>query len=433
VKQALIILFGIGVLFSLQSQEKPLPKDVKALTALAVKGDARAQAQLGFMYVTGKGVERDLNEAAKWFRKAAEQGHTKAQYNLGMMYVRGEGVERDFNEAAKWFTKAAEQGDAMAPYNLGLMYDKGDGVEKDYKEAAKWYRKAALQGHAKAQFNLGVRYEEGQGVEQDFKEAVKWYHKAADQGDTTAHNHLQAEAKKGSELGTEIEKIRLAEEKTRLAEERATIEKLRKLPDGKKTFVAVKGIHLGMNIIRATEVLNKKFAHLNLKARYDPKSKGATVNQDGIQLVSNEKGHLTIISFSRPACDTLFDTKGLPARRFAEEFAEGYKTGRMEFYSRKEVMTLGQMKKTQAAALQAALFSQLFNDNAPSDFVMTKQGVEQFNAKEGYRIEILLDVSVRDTGGNSRIIADQLTRELRSGADLFPFLTIKATKKAKFD
>ena len=68
---------------------KPLPKDLKSLTALAEKGDARAQLEVGQTYYFGTGVEQDDEEAVKWYRKAAIQGHRVAQYNLGEMYATG--------------------------------------------------------------------------------------------------------------------------------------------------------------------------------------------------------------------------------------------------------------------------------------------------------------------------------------------------------
>ena len=45
--------------------------------------------------MTGDGVSQDYEEAVPWFRKTAEQGNAKAQYNLGIMYVNGEGVPQD--------------------------------------------------------------------------------------------------------------------------------------------------------------------------------------------------------------------------------------------------------------------------------------------------------------------------------------------------
>ena len=66
----------------------------------------------------------------QWFRKAAEQGGAKAQLNLGLMYVNGRGVRQDYAQAAQWFSKAAEQGYAQEQFGLGVMYGAGQGSDK---------------------------------------------------------------------------------------------------------------------------------------------------------------------------------------------------------------------------------------------------------------------------------------------------------------
>ncbi len=72
----------------------------------------------------GKGIDNDVidpAEGAKWFRKIAERAeadvhvnerdrYIEAQHNLGVLYSRGEGVEKDLTEARKWYRKAAAQG-----------------------------------------------------------------------------------------------------------------------------------------------------------------------------------------------------------------------------------------------------------------------------------------------------------------------------------
>jgi hypothetical protein len=69
---------------------------------LAERGDPAAQAYLGFMFETGRGVPRNYTEAAMWYRRAAEQGNSLAQYSLGLLYDRGQGVPQDIVEANKW-------------------------------------------------------------------------------------------------------------------------------------------------------------------------------------------------------------------------------------------------------------------------------------------------------------------------------------------
>ena len=70
------------------------------------RGDARAQANVGnHFYAAG-----DLERALHFWRLAAEQGLLEAQYNMGTMYLHGRGVERDCEEARRWFTRAAAKG-----------------------------------------------------------------------------------------------------------------------------------------------------------------------------------------------------------------------------------------------------------------------------------------------------------------------------------
>jgi uncharacterized protein len=54
----------------------------------------------------------------KWFRLAAEQGHAKAQYNLGTMYMYGQGVLQDYVEAHKWYNLAASRSTDEEDRNL---------------------------------------------------------------------------------------------------------------------------------------------------------------------------------------------------------------------------------------------------------------------------------------------------------------------------
>jgi uncharacterized protein len=76
---------------------------------LAKGGDIRAQAQLGRMYETGRGVPQNFFEAARWYSRAAAQGDGWAQFELGMLYNKGEGVARDFVLSYMWLSLSASQ------------------------------------------------------------------------------------------------------------------------------------------------------------------------------------------------------------------------------------------------------------------------------------------------------------------------------------
>ncbi len=59
-----------------------------------------------------------LLEASKLFNLAAEMGDPESARYLGLMYLQGKGVKKDSNEAIKWFEIASQGGDAMAKRNL---------------------------------------------------------------------------------------------------------------------------------------------------------------------------------------------------------------------------------------------------------------------------------------------------------------------------
>eukprot|EP00729_Bicosta_minor_P012138 gene12138-biopygen30069 len=172
----------------------------------AEAGFAHAQCSLGYMYGTGRGVEQDHVEAVKWFRKSAEAGHAKGQCNLGNMYNNGKGVEQDYVEAAKWYRTSAEAGFAPAQCILGYMYNNGEGVKQDQVEAAKWYRTSAEAGFATAQNMLGTFYYTGKGVEQDHVEAAKWYRKAAEAGHAKGQYNLGIMYSKGKGVEQDFSK-----------------------------------------------------------------------------------------------------------------------------------------------------------------------------------------------------------------------------------
>ena len=81
--------------------------DVSRTTALAQRGDAHAQAILGFMYANGRGVPQSYDVAVDWYVQSAEQGDPTGQYLLGLMYDKGFGVTANIILAHKWLNLAA--------------------------------------------------------------------------------------------------------------------------------------------------------------------------------------------------------------------------------------------------------------------------------------------------------------------------------------
>lgn len=77
----------------------------------------------------------------------AEQGYPLAECQIGYFYYEGLGVEKDLEKALYWTRRAAEHGDRDGQCNLAWFYEDAIGVERDIEQAKHWYRLAALQGH----------------------------------------------------------------------------------------------------------------------------------------------------------------------------------------------------------------------------------------------------------------------------------------------
>lgn len=169
---------------------KELKLTVKQLQAMAKKGDADAQFELGALYVAGLGVKQDYETAVKWYKKSAELNNLYAVYGMALAYDHGQGVKYDFNKAIDLYRRAANAGVAAAQYDLASFYYEGRGELHDYYEAAKWFERAAIQEYAEAQFFLGYMYEEGLGVPQSNAQAIKWYELASEQGSDNADMEL---------------------------------------------------------------------------------------------------------------------------------------------------------------------------------------------------------------------------------------------------
>jgi len=207
---------------------KDYQKTLSEFMPLAKNGDANAQFMIGYLHYFGYGMNKDLKEAAYWYKKSAakgvpiaqywlgemyltgkgglpknyqqalelfkeadeQEGFPLAQHNLGIMYLRGEGVPQNNKKAINYFTKASAQGLAESQLKLGFMYRTGKGVVQNTKKGVDLYKKSAKQGFAEAQHNLGVMYYSGTGVWKNKKTAAKWYTKAAEQGYTNSQYNL---------------------------------------------------------------------------------------------------------------------------------------------------------------------------------------------------------------------------------------------------
>ena len=112
----------------------------------------------------------------------AEQGNIRAMYDVGKLYERGRGVNKDMAQAAEWFQKASDANYAPAQARLGILYFEGRGVTQNYKKAVSLLVAAAKKNIPSAQFQLANMYELGAGVNQNLLKSIAWYKKADQYG-----------------------------------------------------------------------------------------------------------------------------------------------------------------------------------------------------------------------------------------------------------
>lgn len=173
---------------------KDMPPDFKAalalMTAEANKGNGFAMHDLGKMYLSGLGCEKDEEQAQEWFAKAyhafvAEEPKAKKkdylQYRIGKLFSFGYGVNQDYLKAAEWYEKAVAEDNPFAAYALGSIYRRGQGVEQDDAKAYSLYRMAAEHGekpNAYAAYELGRMCRDGISTEIDKSASDAWYRQA---------------------------------------------------------------------------------------------------------------------------------------------------------------------------------------------------------------------------------------------------------------
>ena len=92
--------------------------------------------------LSGGGAERVVSVLAS---ELAEKEYPLAECQVGYFYLEGYGVEKNLEKALYWTERAAQHGDRDAQFNLGWFYENGIVVTKDLECAKAWYSKAAAQ------------------------------------------------------------------------------------------------------------------------------------------------------------------------------------------------------------------------------------------------------------------------------------------------
>jgi hypothetical protein len=105
-------------------------------------------------WIGAGGTKIDYGEARKYFLLAATHGNARAMANLGWIYENGFGVAIDYSAAMAWYREAVDHRDIIAFWNIGRLYELGYGVPQDLEKAKEWYRRGAAVGDTGSQKKL---------------------------------------------------------------------------------------------------------------------------------------------------------------------------------------------------------------------------------------------------------------------------------------
>ncbi|MBO4553238.1 sel1 repeat family protein [bacterium] len=171
--------------------DKEYDKDLKKHLAGAKSGNAEEMYKLGRMIEAGEGsITSNIPAALKWYEKAASKKNPAAINHLAGMYMTGQGVQLDIDKGLELYKQSAALGNSDAMSNLGVLSEKGVGIKANEKAATNWYQKAADKGNAVAMLKLGKIFSRSSSDLYDKKKAVHWLEKSAEKGSSVAMHEL---------------------------------------------------------------------------------------------------------------------------------------------------------------------------------------------------------------------------------------------------
>jgi TPR repeat protein len=166
---------------------RQIPEAIGAWRKAADKGSTSAMVELGVLYATGAGADKDNDQARKLFERAAAAGNPRGVTNLAAL---SGGASADPARARELLAKSAET-NAEAQYQLGLMMADGTGGPQDDSGARRLFEKAAAQNHPGALERMGAFTQEGRGGPKDASAAKAYYERASVLGDEDAKKALK--------------------------------------------------------------------------------------------------------------------------------------------------------------------------------------------------------------------------------------------------
>jgi len=139
------------------------------LKTAAVKNHIPSIIELGICYSSGTLVDKDINQAIKYWDIAKNLGSREAEIRIAFSGLADTTVASDYTNHIQILNKAVDEGSVLAQTFLGYCYEKGLGVKENKAKAVLLYKRAAQRGNQTAYNSLKRLYDEIRPMEEQFK------------------------------------------------------------------------------------------------------------------------------------------------------------------------------------------------------------------------------------------------------------------------
>ncbi|MFJ7512552.1 AAA family ATPase [Peribacillus simplex] len=170
----------------------------------------KAMILLGDYYLKGKyNFPYDKDEAEKWFHMAADLGSNIAHHRLGFEYIKGENLQKNLAKGLRHLQVAVDNNHFKSFNSLGMLLVQGDmNVPRKPIEGEKLLRIATEKGYQFAKFNLANLLIEGEYIKQNLEEGLQLLQELVEEKFPSAIKNLSIRLLKGLKISKDSERAK---------------------------------------------------------------------------------------------------------------------------------------------------------------------------------------------------------------------------------
>jgi len=180
VQKALLELLTYDVIRPADNNEK-----IMWLFRTVLHGKNENRKELRKMYYEGHGEELTRKDIVNYLKRDAKNNDMESIIFMGHIHHAGFGVEKNVDIAHNWYKKAAKKGDAGAQIAVADYHFN----KKEYEDAHNWYHKAAEQKKKTAYIRLSMMYKLGLGTEVNHEKSSFYKNKIKEESSASFKNN----------------------------------------------------------------------------------------------------------------------------------------------------------------------------------------------------------------------------------------------------